>query len=55
VSCGDRLEERTDKKNKPYFVCDPCGIQLFIRRKQGIEKLRVLLAELEHQEIYTHA
>jgi len=37
--CGRKLQKRTSKKGKPYFVCDHCGIQLFIRRKQGIEKL----------------
>ena len=30
----------TDKNNKPYFVCIPCGIQLFVRGQQGIERLR---------------
>jgi hypothetical protein len=52
--CGRTLEKRTSKNGKPYFVCDACGIQLFIRRKQGIEKLCKLIDELQHQEIYTH-
>ena len=52
--CGCRLEMRTSKNGKPYFVCDTCGIQLFVRRKQGIEKLRKLIDELQHQEIYLH-
>jgi hypothetical protein len=33
------LERRIDKNGKPYFVCDTCGVQLFIRRKRGIELL----------------
>jgi DNA-directed RNA polymerase subunit RPC12/RpoP len=37
--CGHKLEKRTTKRGKPYFVCDRCGIQLFIRGKQGIERL----------------
>ena len=41
--CGKTLEKRTDKNGKPYFVCDPCGIQMFIRRKDGIERLNKLL------------
>lgn len=52
--CGCHLEKRTSKNGKPYFVCDACGIQLFVRRKQGIEKLCKLIDELQHQEIYSH-
>jgi hypothetical protein len=40
VLCKDNLPVRTDKNNKPYFVCIPCGIQLFVRGQQGIERLR---------------
>ena|SRR5208337_2148528 len=53
--CGSKLEMRTSKNNKPYFTCDGCGVQLFVRRKRGIEKLDTLIKELEHQEIYSHA
>jgi len=42
--CGEKLEKRTDKNGNPYFVCDSCGIQLFIRRKQW----RKLLEEAFH-------
>ena len=48
--CGIRLQERTDKNQKPYFVCDPCGIQLFIRRKAGIERLKILKRNLRDIE-----
>jgi t-SNARE complex subunit (syntaxin) len=46
---------RTSKKNKPYFVCDACGVQVFVRRTYGIEKLTTLLKELQHRDIYTRA
>jgi hypothetical protein len=39
ILCGSKLEKRVDKNRKPYFVCDPCGIQLFVRRKRGIDLL----------------
>jgi hypothetical protein len=42
--CGKKLYVRTDKNGKPYLICDPCGSQHFIRRKQGMERL----AELDH-------
>ena len=52
ILCGRKLEKRTSKKNgKPYFVCDPCGIQLFIRRKQGIELLEETFRNLEKAQI----
>src|ERR1700737_1754999 len=47
ILCGKKLDERTDKKGKPYFTCDPCGTQFFVRRKQGIEKLEELIRELD--------
>lgn len=41
--CGNKLEKRSDKHSKPYFVCDSCGVQLFVRKKHGIERLDTLL------------
>jgi hypothetical protein len=42
--CGAELTVRTDKNGKHYLICNPCGSQHFIRRKQGMERL----AELGH-------
>lgn len=41
--CFEMLEVRHDKNSKPYFVCNDCGIQLFIRGKNGIKKFKNLL------------
>ena len=49
--CGAKLEKRTDKNHKPYFVCNPCGIQLFIRREHGIGLLDKLLRDAAKNEI----
>jgi DNA-directed RNA polymerase subunit RPC12/RpoP len=49
--CGKSLSKRTDKNRKPYFVCDPCGMQLFIRRKQGIERLEEVFKNIERAGI----
>ena len=49
--CGRKLEKRTSKKGKPYFVCDPCGIQVFVRRKQGIERLEEFFRNAEKADI----
>ena len=44
--CGDRLAIKRTKRDKPYFLCDPCGVQAFIRRKKGIRLLRMLVTYL---------
>jgi len=49
--CGNKLEKRSDKHSKPYFVCDGCGIQLFVRKKHGIELLDKLLSSAEKNAI----
>jgi hypothetical protein len=41
--CGRLLDKRADKNNKPYFVCEPCGTQFFIRGAAGRERLVLLL------------
>ena len=38
--CGNSIEVKNTVKGKPYFICDPCGLQAFIRRAKGIERLR---------------
>ncbi len=53
--CGKELEQRTAKTNKPYFCCDACGTQFFVRRKQGIEKLAYLFRTIrEHNLALRH-
>jgi hypothetical protein len=49
--CTANLEKRIDKNRKPYFVCNPCGIQLFIRRQHGIALLEKLLRDVAKHEI----
>lgn len=38
--CGNQIEVKNTIKGKPYFICDPCGLQAFIRRGKGTERLR---------------
>jgi len=53
--CGKELEQRTDKNKKPYFICDPCGVQMFVRGRQGIEKLHTLIGALKHHALVIEA
>ena len=48
--CSKELELRRDKHKKPYFVCDPCGVQVFVRVREGIENLAQLIKTLEEHD-----
>ncbi len=37
--CQKGLEIKVSKKQKPYCVCIECGVQLFVRGKEGINRL----------------
>jgi uncharacterized Zn finger protein len=41
--CTHPLEVRLTKKNKPYVICDPCGVQLFVRGPDGINTFKRLI------------
>jgi hypothetical protein len=41
--CARLLDQRADKNGKPYFVCEPCGTQFFVRGTSGREKLAEIL------------
>lgn len=45
--CGSGLEVRESKKQKPYVVCDSCGVQMFVRAGSGIERFEALIAQGE--------
>ena len=38
--CPSRLDIRLSSRQKPYCVCNSCGIQIFFRGKIGIARLR---------------
>ncbi len=38
--CNQNLDVRLSKKNKPYVICDYCGLQMFIRKHEGIERFK---------------
>ena len=37
--CGAGLPIRFSKRKKPYFTCNLCGVQIFVRGKTGIARL----------------
>ena len=40
--CHQELDILSSKKKKPYLICEPCGMQMFIRYQSGIERLNAL-------------
>ena len=49
--CGESTDLRRDKNGKIYFICDSCGVQAFIRRRSGMERLNELGDQLKKNEI----
>jgi hypothetical protein len=41
--CSKPLAVKLTKKGKPYLICDPCGVQVFVRGPAGIHELKRLL------------
>jgi len=41
--CTQPREVRVTKKAKPYLICDPCGVQVFVRGPAGIAEFDRLL------------
>lgn len=50
--CTIGLEVRESKKEKPYVVCDSCGVQLFVRLPQGISRFRELISKAGQRNIW---
>jgi transcription elongation factor Elf1 len=38
--CGKPLVVKKTRKKKPYAVCDDCGLQMFVRYEEGIDRLK---------------
>jgi len=43
--CLKPLDVRESKRKKPYVICSPCGVQMFIREKAGIEAFANLVEQ----------
>ena len=44
-TCMAPLDVRQSKKDKPYVICDYCGVQMFVRNPAGIRAFDRLVAE----------
>src|ERR1700730_4642136 len=51
--CAGAREVRLSKKDKPYIVCDPCGIQIFVRGPAGIAEFNRLVNQAKGEDLWT--
>lgn len=51
--CTEPREVRLTRKNKPYVVCDPCGIQLFVRGPAGIDGFNRLVERAGKEDLWS--
>src|SRR5437879_4297743 len=49
--CGIELPVKMDKNHNLYFICNPCGLQAFVRGSQGIKNLEQLIKVLRQHDI----
>lgn len=47
ILCLGEVEVRRDINNKPFMQCSDCGVQFFIRKDLGEERLMKLLKYFE--------
>lgn len=50
--CREPREVRTTKKGKPYMICDPCGVQMFVRVETGIRRFEALVADADRDDLW---
>jgi hypothetical protein len=48
--CSRELEQKLDRHGHPYFVCQNCLMQIFVRGEQGAKNLEELVATLRHHD-----
>jgi len=41
------LEVRLSKRDKPYVTCNTCGVQVFVRGREGVQEFKKLLDQAD--------
>ena len=47
--CGQPIEVKFSRKDKPYLICDNCGVQTFIRYGKAEELLLAKVKEYQNR------
>ena len=50
--CSQPREVRITKKGKPYIICNPCGVQMFVRVDTGIRLFDALVADADRNDVW---
>jgi hypothetical protein len=50
--CREPREVRTTKKGKPYMICDPCGMQMFVRVETGIRRFEAMIEAADRDDVW---
>jgi DNA-directed RNA polymerase subunit RPC12/RpoP len=37
--CDEEVPVKLTHRDKPYWQCDECGVQVFVRRQEGMKRL----------------
>ena len=51
--CLQPLDVRMSKRNKPYVICSPCGVQMFVRERSGIAAFGKLVEQGLKSDVLT--
>jgi len=51
--CLKPLDVRMTERKKPYVICSPCGVQMFIRERTGIEAFEKLVEQSLKADVLT--
>ena len=51
--CLQPLDVRMTKRNRPYVICSPCGVQMFVREKAGIVAFERLVKQAARDDLWT--
>ncbi|MCK4782436.1 MAG: hypothetical protein KAV87_01700 [Desulfobacteraceae bacterium] len=45
--CGSPVEVKNTKRNKPYLICEGCGLQTFVRHSKAEDLLVARIQEYQ--------
>ncbi len=50
--CKENVPVKRTHRGKPYWQCDDCGVQVFVRRQEGVKRLKEVEEAEEERELF---
>lgn len=50
--CKESVPVKRTHRGKPYWQCDGCGVQVFVRRQEGIKRLEEADEETDKRGLF---